>query len=200
MLHLEPLSGLQAATGNGVHLTLRARQSCQETFGATASLYTSNVGALPLPENCIAGMRASARQVIIQPVRTEGTVISRWLILVAAAGALISPQAQPLPSAGQLWDSMIAAKGGRERLNSVQAFVLSASEGGAFVSATKGPQRHEFVVVLPDRCWIGVTIGPARWASAFRRSTFKGRVVAHDQWRASATRAPRSRAAGEIIT
>ena len=82
------------------------------------------------------------------------------LLAVAAIGccvggnSLTDPQASASPQ--EFWESMLTAKGGRVRLQSVQALVFqSSTRYPAWSRSDVVPgTQYEFVAQFPDRCWV----------------------------------------------
>ena len=69
------------------------------------------------------------------------------IVLVAYHGAPIrNAQAQ---SPTDVWEKVLAAKGGRDRLLQVRSFAWASDSG----PGSAGSERYQFVMMLPDRYW-----------------------------------------------
>jgi hypothetical protein len=95
-------------------------------------------------------------------------LLCRSIVIAAIGGAmalgLSSPSEVAAPQAKELWDQVIAAKGGRERLRAVRSFVKS--EGVSFPDFSRPDvatsERVEFVCELPNRLWMFADYRPGK--------------------------------------
>jgi len=119
------------------------------------------------------------------------TLATVALILAGCSAALTAPR--QVVDAASVWDRMLAAKGGREKLHAVHTLVVSTRDPLAGFSRrdVAGGLKYEIVAAFPDRFWwwsdyrpgklgfdVQVWNRTARWWWA----TSNGRAAGQPEW------------------